>query len=94
MLKKEWRDVYKETDPVSGKKRFRRERVAVLKEGETPPPPENFPEGDIPSEKESTQPSETKEEFVPPTYAAMRSEAMDRKQDEKTNRGSLLESEE
>jgi len=30
-----------------------------------------------------------KKPFVPPTYAAIRSESMDKRQDEKTSRGSL-----
>lgn len=93
MSKKVWKDVFAGTNPSTGRPYFRRVQVTVLGKDETPPPPENFEEGDIPSEKKSTHSGGQREEFVPPTFVGKLSERLDKKWDNATSRGSLLESE-
>jgi hypothetical protein len=93
MPKKVWRNVLIGRNETTGKPYFGRRQVTVLEEGEIPPPPENFPEGSIPKENTTIQSSKEREVFIPPTRTSMSSEAMQKKQDEAVNRGSLLETE-
>jgi hypothetical protein len=89
MPKKEWRNVYQRTNPSTGRRYYKRVHVTVPEEGEVPPPPDNFPEGNIGDREEVEESSETKKRFVPTTYPAERSKAMDERQDNKPSPGPL-----